>query len=111
MEFLDKVKLALRITTDAFDSELTDLIEAAKQDLGIAGVVVPDELDAIVSKAIITYCKMSFGLPEDYDRLKRSYDEQKAQLSNATGYTMWDGSNPPASGETYLTVLLDNGEG
>lgn len=89
MEFLDKVKLALRITTDAFDSELTDLIEAAKQDLGIAGVVVPDELDAIVSKAIITYCKMSFGLPEDYDRLKRSYDEQKAQLSTATGYTDW----------------------
>lgn len=86
---LDKVKIALRISTDAFDSELTDLIQAAQQDLGIAGVVVPEELDAIVSKAIITYCKMSFGLPEDYDRLKRSYDEQKAQLSNATGYTDW----------------------
>lgn len=86
---LDKVKLALRISTDAFDSELTDLITAAQQDLGIAGVTVPEELDAIVSKAIITYCKMSFGLPEDYDRLKRSYDEQKAQLSNATGYTVW----------------------
>ena len=87
---LEKVKLALRISTDAFDSELSDLIDAAKLDLGIAGVVVPDELDAIVSKAIITYCKMSFGLPEDYDRLKRSYDEQKAQLSNATGYTDWE---------------------
>lgn len=86
---LNKVKIALRISTDAFDSELTDLIQAAQQDLGIAGVVVPEELDAIVSKAIITYCKMSFGLPEDYDRLKRSYDEQKAQLSNATGYTDW----------------------
>ena len=86
---LDKVKLALRISTDAFDSELTDIITAAQQDLGIAGVTVPEELDAIVSKAIITYCKMSFGLPEDYDRLKRSYDEQKAQLSNATGYTVW----------------------
>lgn len=85
---LDKVKLALRITTDAFDTELTDLIEAAKLDLGIAGVVL-SEADAVVTRAIITYCKMSFGLPEDYDRLKRSYDEQKAQLSNATGYTDW----------------------
>ena len=85
---LDKVKLALRITTDAFDTELTDLIEAAKLDLGIAGVVLAEE-DAVVTRAIITYCKMSFGLPEDYDRLKRSYDEQKAQLSNATGYTDW----------------------
>ena len=86
---LNKVKMALRITTTAYDDELMDLIEAAKLDLGIAGVVVPNQIDAIVSRAIITYCKMSFGLPEDYDRLKASYDEQKAQLSNATGYTNW----------------------
>jgi len=32
-------------------------------------------------------------LPEDYDKLKRSYDEQKAQLSNATNYTVWEVSN------------------
>ncbi len=87
---LAKVKLALRISTDVYDSELNDLIEAAKLDLGVAGVVVPQTVDALVTKAIITYCKMSFGLPEDYDRLKRSYDEQKAQLSNATGYTNWE---------------------
>lgn len=86
---LEKVKMALRISTDAFDDELNDLINAAQQDLGIAGVVLPDVLDAICTRAVITYCKMSFGLPEDYDRLKRSYDEQKAQLSNATGYTDW----------------------
>lgn len=86
---LEKVKTALRITTDAYNDELTDLIESAKLDLGIAGVEVPAPIDALVTKAIITYCKMSFGLPEDYDQLKRSYDEQKAQLSNATGYTRW----------------------
>lgn len=86
---LEKVKLALRITTNAFDSELTDLIAAAQLDLGIAGVVVPAEIDAIVSRAIITYCKIHFGEPDDYDRLKASYDEQKAQLSMATGYTTW----------------------
>lgn len=89
---LDKVRNALRISTntnDAINQELEDLIEAAKLDLGIAGVVIPDTIDALVTKAIITYCKMSFGLPEDYDRLKRSYDEQKAQLRTATGYTDW----------------------
>lgn len=90
---LDKVKMALRISTDAYDDELTDLIAAAESDMGIAGVVIPEEVDAIVTRAIITYCKMSFGLPEDYDRLKRSYDEQKAQLSNATGYTDWSVSH------------------
>lgn len=86
---LDKVKLALRIKTDAFDDELEELIEAAKSDMGIAGVIGIDETDAIISRAIITYCKMSFGIPEDYDRLKKSYDEQKAQLSTATDYTNW----------------------
>ena len=86
---LDQVKMALRIKTNVYDSELTYLIAAAKLDLGIAGVVLPGELDEIVTRAIITYCKLSFGIPEDYDRLKVSYDEQKAQLSTATGYTDW----------------------
>ena len=89
MATLDKVKMGLRISTTAYDEELTDLIAAAQTDLGIAGVEAPSTLDEIVTRAIITYCKMSFGLPEDYDRLKRSYDEQKAQLVTATGYTDW----------------------
>ena len=89
MATLDKVKMALRISTTALDDELADLIKAAEQDLGIAGVVLPTSLDEICDRAIITYCKVHFGLPEDADRLKRSYDEQKAQLVTATGYTDW----------------------
>lgn len=89
MATIDKVKMALRISTNAYDQELTDLIAAARLDLGIAGVYVSSTLDEICTKAVITYCKMSFGLPEDYDRLKKSYDEQKAQLATATGYTIW----------------------
>ena len=86
---LELVKLALRITTDAFDSELNMLIEAAQTDLGIAGVVLPENLDPICQRAVVTYCKLHFGEPDDYDRLKASYDEQKAQRSMATGYTDW----------------------
>ncbi len=88
---LEKVKMALRITTNAYNDELTDLIASAQLDLGIAGVVVPDEIDALVTRAIITYCKVHFGLSEDADRLKRSYDEQKAQLVTCSGYTEWVG--------------------
>ena len=86
---LGKVKMALRISTTAYDDELTDLMAAARQDLGMAGVVLPEELDEICSRAVITYCKVHFGLPDDADRLKRSYDEQKAQLVTCTGYTEW----------------------
>ena len=88
MATLDKVKTALRITTDVYDEELNDLIASAELDLGVAGVEY-DTMDELVLKAVITYCKMSFGIPEDYDRLKRSYDEQKAQMVTATNYTDW----------------------
>ena len=90
---LSRVKTALRITADAYDYELTDLIYAALTDLGVAGVSInvleTEGMPSLVRQAVITYCKMNFGLPEDYDKLKRSYDEQKAQMSTATGYTDW----------------------
>lgn len=89
MNLLDAVKLALRIKTNTFDAELTDLIQTALLDLGIAGVVVPETMDSIVRLAVITFCKLHFGEPDDCDRLKKSYDEQKAQLATATGYTNW----------------------
>lgn len=90
---VSKVKMALRITTDAYNDELSDLIDAAKLDLGVAGVELPSDADALVSRAIITYVKMHFGDAPDYERLKASYDEQKAQLSMATGYTDWRGAD------------------
>lgn len=86
---INSIKLALRITTDAFNAELTDLLNAALLDLGIAGVTNDDINDPLILRAVITYCKLHFGQPDDYDRLKLSYDEQKAQLSTATGYTTW----------------------
>ena len=86
---LEMVRNALRISTFAFDEELKMLINAAQIDLGIAGVTLPAELDSICKMAIITYVKLHFGEPDEYERLKASYDEQKAQLSMATGYTTW----------------------
>lgn len=84
---LEKVKLALRVTTDAFDDEITDLINAACADLGIVGVTAEStSSDPLLIRAITTYCKAHFGEPDEYDRLKASYDEQKAQLITATGY-------------------------
>ena len=91
MTLLDKAKLALRLTVNNYDSDLTDLINAARIDLGIAGVILPAELDAICERAIISYVRIHFDRLADgeYDRLKANYDEQKAQLMTATGYTDW----------------------
>lgn len=85
---LELCKTALRVVTTAYDEEIQAYISAAELDLGIAGVEF-EEADSLVNKAIITYVRMSFGDPSNYDKLKAAYDEQKAQLQNATGYTDW----------------------
>ena len=82
-------KMAARITTDFYDVEVERLLNAAMLDLGVAGVVIPSDIDNLVRQAAITYFLMHFGQPDNYERLKRSYDEQKAQLSTKTGYTTW----------------------
>ena len=89
---LDLCKKALRIVTTAYDSEIQEYIDAAELDLGIAGVRY-ESADSLVNKAVMTYVRMSFGNPDNYKELKSAYDEQKAQLQNATGYTVWSVSN------------------
>lgn len=99
---LKETKMALRITTTAYDPEIARLILAAVGDLGIvdvtaAGVVFTINQDGTVTdtstisdqlliRAIITYVRLNFGTPDDYDKLYQSYWEQKAQLISATGY-------------------------
>ena len=100
---LTECKKALRITADAYDGELCALMDAAVRDLGIAGVIIPGTVsfsmtqsgitdgstltDPLVMRAVFTYVRMHFGSPADYDRLAASYDLQRRQLANATGYT------------------------
>lgn len=95
---LNKVKLALLISSNDFDDELTDLIGGAVLDLNIAGVddetvVNINPTDKLIIRAIISYCGYHFELMHgDQNRsvlYKRAYDEQKAQLSMASGYTVW----------------------
>ena len=84
---LSETKNAMRLTKTEYDSEISRLIDAACADLDIAGITATSETaDPILIMAIITYCRLNFGSPSDYDRLKASYDEQKAQLQTATGY-------------------------
>jgi len=91
---LEDVKTSLGVWGNDFDGMIGDLILAAKADLGITDIDTETLTDSnpLYKRAIITYCRLNFsvfGLPDGYDRLKESYDEQKAQMSMATGYTGW----------------------
>ena len=83
---INSVKLAMRITTNAYDEEIGSLIDAALLDLGITDIFNLETSNALIFRAVATYCRLHFGTPEDYDKLKASYDEQKGQLITATGY-------------------------
>lgn len=96
---LQEVKNALRVASDAFDADLTQLINAALLDLSVAGVTAgtdPETItDPLVIRAVCTYCaanRISMD-PQQRAWLKASYDEQKAQMQTATGYTDWGDGN------------------
>ena len=86
---IEKVKLAMAITTNAYDDELSDLIDAALLDLGIAGVDNTLINDKMVQRAVITYCRMMFHSPADFENLRWAYEQLKGQMAIATGYTEW----------------------
>ena len=110
---LKECKQALRITTNAYDGELASLMKAGAADLKAAGVIIPGTVsfttavttagesvtdnsrltDELVRRAIFTYVRMHFGSPNDYERLKESYNTQKVQLMHASDYTDYDGGD------------------
>lgn len=101
MALLDDVKAACNIAPNitAYDRELSILIEAGFADIGITDVsdsfLNAESCPPLITTAIMTYCKMHRGQPDDgfYDKLKASYDEQKAQLLMSSTYTDWGDSN------------------
>lgn len=106
---LDAVKMSIPVSTTAYDPIIAQLINAAVSDLAIAGIYVEGVhvvaasdngqitvtdtsmiTDPALVRAICAYVRANFGSPQDYDRLKAAYDENKAQLQTATGYGMED---------------------
>lgn len=80
---LNKVKLALRISNTAYDSEITDLINACKKELELAGIASSNivETNGIIIQTIISYCKAYFGYDNpDAERYIRSYESLKSFL-------------------------------
>lgn len=93
---IDKVKVAVRIAVNDYDAELQGLIDSAFADLGITDInsdlLTETDIEPLIETAVITYCRMNFGYlsPDQYNKFKASYDEQKAQLSMSSTYSTYE---------------------
>ena len=89
---LDAVKLAMAVKVNDYDSEITDLIDAALLDLKSNGIDTDSltesaaSIDKLLLQAVKTYARAHFRSPADGERLERSYREQKGHMMFAKGY-------------------------
>ncbi|ANW97718.1 DNA-packaging protein [Thermoclostridium stercorarium subsp. thermolacticum DSM 2910] len=91
MPILDDIKIALRISNTAFDTEINDLIAAARADLKLSGILeskVNDDTDPLIKRAITVYVKAHFGWNNpDSEKLQQSYEMLKRHLALSQEYT------------------------
>ncbi len=89
MHLLGDVKAALRVDGAEHDTEITDLIEAAKSDLVLTGInpskVV--DTDPLIKRAVISYVRANFEWDHpNAQRLQEAYEMLKAHLSLSADY-------------------------
>lgn len=87
-DLLDEAKLALRVTSDDFDPEVTALIDAAKRDMVRQGVredlLAEPTVDPLAKMAIVLFCKARFGFDnDDAERFETAYSKTLKDLANA----------------------------
>ena len=88
MALLDDMKTVLRLSTDALDSEVSMLVDAALADLERLGIcedlIDADDPDPRVRMAVALYCKAHFGYDNDEaERFDTSYRRVAADLLNS----------------------------
>lgn len=84
---LTNVKLALRKTTTAFDSEIQGLIDDCLSELSMFGIY--DESladDPQIVTTVIFYCKANFGSNDESEKWQLRYKEKLEKLQIARGY-------------------------
>ena len=108
---LKEAMLNMRVTDMEYAPDIKRLLIAGKRDLEIAGVIISGVIDITITEdeqtgaitatdnstitddlvitAILTYAaaRGNYAGAEEKARLEASYDLQRKQLANATGYT------------------------
>jgi len=88
---LTKVKLALRITSSAFDTEIQLYIDSCLAEMTGLGVTdaTSTSTDPQITEAVISFCKWKFGDSDTKASWEAIYHQKLAQLKTMTGHTDW----------------------
>ena len=81
-DIIKAVKLSLRLTADVFDNEISMLIDSL--DLQGAGVSISSTNSALITQAIVFYCKGNFG--DGDDRFIQQYEKLRDAIANRKGF-------------------------
>lgn len=84
--FKAKVKTALRVSFNNFDSQITDLVEAAILDLTETADIKPftsADADALQTDAVIAYCQYRWFDDSKYFTI---YNDMKAKMAISEKY-------------------------
>lgn len=83
---LDKVKLAMAVSSTDFDADIQGLIDACLRDLNISGVDTNAANDPLIARAVIFYCKAYFRNDDKSERYQKAYENLKTALSLSGDY-------------------------
>ena len=85
---LEKLRKALRITHTQLDDEIEGLVEVAKADMKLSGIVKIAEEDPMIYQAIKTYVKAEYEVDiAKSTKYRESYDLLKCHLALCSEYT------------------------
>lgn len=84
-EYIEKIKERLRITSDAFDAEVEDLVNACRKDMELSGIY-GDLSNPLYFQAVVLYEKTYFGSSDDAEKMQKAYEALKTSMSLAGGY-------------------------
>lgn len=86
MATLDDVKKSLKITNTANDGDISDVIDACKIDLTLAGIAVVSEADALTKQAVKLYARGYFNYQGEGERWQKAYSALKDSMALCGDY-------------------------
>lgn len=93
---LEKIKKALRLSSDALNDHITDLVTSCKAEMLTAGICseqlshdasIEAITDPLLQRAAILYCKIDFSeTDEEAQRYQKAYDKLLVSLALSGDY-------------------------